>query len=108
MRLLNLCILTFLVLIACFPGAVLAQLDRAKIAEMQKQASSEGWTFEVGENDATKYPIDQLCGLKEPEGWRSRANFNEMTATSSSAVLPSAFDWRTYNGCTPIRNQGGC
>jgi C1A family cysteine protease len=86
----------------------LAQLDRAKIAEMQKQASSEGWTFEVGENDATKYSLDQLCGLKEPEGWRSRANFNEMTATSSSAVLPSAFDWRTYNGCTPIRNQGGC
>jgi len=107
-RLLSLCILAFLVLIAGFPEAALAQLDRAAIAEMQTQASSEGWTFEVGENEATKYPLEQLCGLKEPEGWRTRANFNQMTATSSNAVLPSAFDWRTYNGCTPIRNQGGC
>ena len=90
-------------------GGVQAQLDSAAIAELKQQADEEGWTFEVSENDATKYSLDQLCGLKEPDDWRTRARFDPITTSSTaSIVLPSAFDWRTYNGCTPIRNQGGC
>jgi C1A family cysteine protease len=100
--------LAFLILAVWIPSTAQAQLDRVAIAEMQQQAADEGWTFEVGENDATKYPLEQLCGLKEPEGWRTRAKFDQIATSSSGSVLPSAFDWRTYNGCTPIRNQGGC
>lgn len=100
--------LAFLILTALIPSVALAQLDRAAIAEMQEQAADEDWTFEVSENEATKYSLEQLCGLKEPEGWRTRATFDPIATSSTESLLPSSFDWRTYNGCTPIRNQGGC
>jgi C1A family cysteine protease/PKD repeat protein len=84
-----------------------SQLDRQAIADMQAEADREGWTFTVGENSATQYPLEQICGLREPEGWQKEAVFDPMT-TAAKLVLPVAFDWRSYDGCTPVRNQGGC
>jgi C1A family cysteine protease/PKD repeat protein len=107
-RIPNSLLLVACIMLASLPRIALAQLNRGEIVELQKQAVDEGWTFEVAENDATKYSLDQLCGLKEPDDWRARARFDQIATSSSTAVLPTAFDWRTYNGCTPIRNQGGC
>ena len=95
------------VLIIVVSSPVLAQLDQEAIDVMEQQGVDEGWTFTVSENPATQYPLDQLCGMKEPDDWQSKARFDPMTATSKLTV-PSAFDWRDYNGCTPIRSQGGC
>ncbi len=89
-----------------FVGSAFAQLTDADIAELQKRAEVEGWTFEVGENDATTFPLDQLCGLKEPPDWQSTATFDPMPKITRD--IPEAFDWRDHNGCTPIRNQAGC
>ena len=83
------------------------QLDRDAISQLQQQGEREGWTFSVGENEATQYSLEQLCGLVEPPDWRDNAVFDPLTPATKT-VLPSAFDWRDYDGCTPVRSQGGC
>jgi len=81
-------------------------LTSEDIASLQKQAEIEGWTYTVNENPATKYSIDQLCGLVEPEDWWVGAKFDPCLPTST---LPDSFDWRdVVNGLPPIKNQGSC
>ncbi len=80
-------------------------LTPADIEALRKQGEAEGWTFTVGENPATEYSLDELCGLVEPEGWWIDAHFDPC---SPKKGLPPSFDWRDYDGCTPVKNQGGC
>jgi C1A family cysteine protease len=80
-------------------------LSSDDIVALQKQGETEGWTFTVGENPATRYPLDQLCGMKAPENWWVGAEFDPCTPTKS---LPDAFSWCDSGGCTPIKNQGAC
>lgn len=80
-------------------------LDRKEIESLKQQADIEGWTFSVGENSATPYSLEELCGLQVPENWQEDARFIDIEPTK---ILPDAFDWRDQNGCTPIRNQAGC
>ncbi len=82
-----------------------AQLSGEDIAALQSQAKASGWTFEVGENVATRQPISKLCGLTPPDDWWVGARFN---AFKQKADLPVSFDWRAHGGCTPVKNQGGC
>ncbi|MFQ6007586.1 MAG: C1 family peptidase, partial [Candidatus Zixiibacteriota bacterium] len=82
-----------------------AQLTSEDIAALQEQGKQEGWTFVVGENSATKYSLDQLCGLREPENWQLMAPFDPMDAERE---LPATFDWRDSCDLPPIKNQGGC
>lgn len=88
-------------------GTAFAQLSKADIDQLKVEGQQEGWTFEVGENEATQYSLEELCGMEEPPDWRVGATFDPMTSAALTA-LPSAFDWRDYGGTTPIRNQGGC
>ncbi len=81
-----------------------AQLSEADLARLQRQADEEGWTFVVGENEATKQPRHHLCGDSMPPGWEYEGEI----AVLEEQRLPEAFDWRDYDGCTPVRNQGGC
>lgn len=76
------------------------------IVALQKQAESQGWKYTVSENPATKYSIDELCGLVEPEDWWVGAQFDNSMPTST---LPDSFDWREEaGGLPPIKNQDGC
>ena len=75
------------------------------LATLRSRSHDEGWTFSVDENGATDRSIDDLCGLVAPEGWRDDARFDPCIPQRD---LPTSFDWRDYNGCTPIRNQGSC
>jgi C1A family cysteine protease len=81
------------------------QLTSEDIAALQKQAEQEGWTFTVGENSATKYSLEELCGLKEPENWQATARFDAMTPKTD---LPDSFDWRDLHVLPPVKSQGGC
>jgi len=83
----------------------LSQLTDQDIAELQQQAVEEGWSFEVGENSATQYSLDQLCGLKVPPDWQENAVFDPMTIKRD---LPSRFDWRDSTTLPVVKNQGGC
>jgi hypothetical protein len=86
-------------------GPALAQLSKEDIEALRKQGEAEGWTFTVGENDATRRPLSELCGLIEPIGWEEGTRPGP---PGPRRDLPASFDWRDHSGCTPIRNQDGC
>jgi len=83
----------------------MAQLTPGDIADLQKQAAAEGWSFTVGENEATQYALEDLCGLQPPDDWWKDAQFDPCTPKRD---LPSAFDWRDSVALPQVRNQGGC
>lgn len=92
-------------------GQAMAQLSPEDIAALRERGKAEGWTFTVGENGATRYSLDQLCGTIEPADRPERISPDAPDSsgfTCRGDPLPVAFDWRDYGGCTPIRNQGGC
>jgi len=101
---LSLCVLSFLIIII-FPVLSFGQLTKDNIVSLAQQGEKEGWTFTVGENGATIYSPDQLCGLKMPDNWQADADFHVF---SEKADLPSAFDWRDLDACPPVKDQGGC
>lgn len=78
-----------------------------QLKSLQDEVAEKGHTFRVGYSSAVERPIDELCGLREPEGWVGNASFERLSATTLQAVPPS-FDWRSQNGTTAIKNQGGC
>jgi C1A family cysteine protease len=82
-----------------------AQLSEADLAALQEQAREQGWTFAIGYNEATTYPLNQLAGVVVPADWEKLGPWERFQIRDD---LPPAFDWRDYNGVTPIRNQGGC
>ena len=102
----GLLLLTLMLAVLALAVPAYSQLSEADIQEMQARAKAENWTFTVGSSEATQYPLEQLCGLKEPPDWRENATFTEFTV--DKADIPSRFDWRDVDGVTPIRNQGGC
>jgi C1A family cysteine protease/rhodanese-related sulfurtransferase len=80
-------------------------LSSEDIATLQKIGEEEGWTFTVGENPATEYSLDELCGFRVPDDWWVDATFDPCTPRGS---LPDSFDWRDEGGCTPVKDQGNC
>jgi C1A family cysteine protease len=82
-----------------------AQLTDKDIADLRERGEQEGWTFTVGHNSATQYPLEQITGLVEPPDWRETAVFNPSTP---SRDIPESYDWRNETGLPPIRNQGPC
>ncbi|UCG16739.1 MAG: hypothetical protein JSV19_01625, partial [Phycisphaerales bacterium] len=88
-----------------FAGLANAQLSSEDIEALRERGRAEGWTFTVGESDATRRSLDELCGAIEPPDWRLEAPTGASLPTRG---LPSSYDWRDYNGCTPIRNQASC
>lgn len=93
------------VLLSAVPAV--AQLSESDIAALRERGQKEGWTFDVGESEATQRPISQLCGVKEPPDWRERSEFDACTPTRD---LPTKFNWRTQWGSKfpAIRNQAQC
>jgi len=82
-----------------------AGLSEADIEALRNRGKIEGWTFTVGQNEATQYDLEDLCGLVEPQGWWIDAPFDPCNPKRS---LPARFDWRDSSGCTLPKNQGGC
>ena len=80
-------------------------LSKADIQTLRERGGIEGWTFTVGENPATQYELEDLCGLIVPENWWVGAKFDPCTPTKD---LPQAFSWCDSAGCTPVKNQGSC
>jgi C1A family cysteine protease len=82
-----------------------SQLTDEDIARMQQQITAEGWTFKIGPNPATLIPLEQLTGARRPDNWQS---IRGTSTIKPRMALPSSYDWRDYDGCTSIKNQGSC
>jgi C1A family cysteine protease len=100
-RILTLCLL----LAALMAGPAFAGDRDETLQHLREEIRQKGYSFQVEDNPALDFPLDVLCGLVEPSGWRRHARFVDFTA---KVDLPAAFDWRDLNGCTSIKNQGGC
>lgn len=74
------------------------------VEAVQKRVREKHYKFRVGHNPATEYPLEKLCGLKIPADVASQ----KLKATPPKQPLPESFDWRQLDGCTPVKNQGGC
>jgi len=85
--------------------AAMAQLTDEALEALRRRGEAEGWTFTVDHNSATRYPLQQLCGLVIPPDWERMARWDPCEPTRD---LPVAFDWRDYDGVTPVRSQGSC
>ncbi|HVP10154.1 MAG TPA: C1 family peptidase [Phycisphaerae bacterium] len=92
-------------LLAGLSMPVQAQLSREDIESLRERGRAEGWTFTVGENDATIYPLKSICGAVEPRDWRSQGRWDD---SMPQRDLPSSFNWCSLGGCGPIRNQFSC
>jgi len=86
-------------------------LSSEDIVVLQERGEKEGWTFTVGENSATKYPLEVLCGYIVDDEDQGGTPFDHEPLDS----LPDVFNWKDPNhnptgrNCmTPIKNQGGC
>jgi hypothetical protein len=76
-----------------------------RLEALQEEIRTQGHSFLAGYSPAMEIPLEQLCGLMEPEGWQQRATFKTLQPLSA---LPSRFDWRERNGVTPVKNQRNC
>ena len=81
------------------------QLTGSGLTALRERGEREGWTFTVGENGATARSLSQLCGTKPPSNWAAGARVADPPVLRG---LPAAFDWRDYNGCTPVKDQLDC
>ncbi len=57
---------------------------------------------------AELHPEATLGPDAEPEGNGAGTPEQETADTTVSQVLPTAFNWCSQGGCTPVRNQGNC
>jgi C1A family cysteine protease len=102
---LNTSVWVVLALLLAGANVALAQLTAEDIEALRNQGEREGWTFTVDLNGACKYPLEKLCTFFQPEGWEKLAPWDRGDNTRD---LPSSFDWRDLDGCTPVRSQGSC
>ncbi len=90
------------------PLAVNAE-RRARLAgtieEMRAEIRANGWTFEVGPNEAMQYPLEQLCSFRPGLKPAVTSAFEPgEDGGQCFATLPSA-----YTGIwSPVKNQASC
>ena len=86
------------------------QLTQEDIETLRREAIDKGWTFTVGENEATRRPVEHLAGVVITEEVLAEAAEKTLHPKAPDKSLPSWFDWREQvSGPLPtIKDQGGC
>ena len=88
-----------------FVSAAQAQ-GRPDIEAVRQRVLQKRYAFRVGPNPATDYTLEQLCGTRVPAEFGAR--LAAAPPVEGDLVLSEKFDWRKLDGCTPVKNQGGC
>ena len=85
-----------------------AQLTEFDIQNLRKRGQIEGWTFTVGESEATHRPLSELCGTIVPPVIPPSSRPGDGLYRGPRRELPYRFDWREHGGLPTIKNQGQC
>ena len=99
----------------------------AKLAHLRQQKVTKGWTFEPVYTHALDFDLKTITGAVVPPNFRQHVKTqNALAAAALKKILTSpippppqvgtnacftnlgSFDWRKYNGTTPVRDQGQC
>jgi cathepsin L len=94
---------------------------KSRLQELRKKAEARKWRFTVGYTSAMDYALPKITGIRLPQNvsqlveqqnTRAMAFLQQTTPKVSvpSECSPGAanFDWRKFNGATPVRDQGAC
>lgn len=82
----------------------ISEAAKPDIKAIKKRMKGKGYTFEVGDNPATEYSLEQICGYKPPK----KSFPKKLKGILPPQELPDRFDWRQLDGCTSIKNQSSC
>jgi len=77
------------------------------LEEVKKDKELMGYTFKVGYSDIMRYPIEEICGSIPPEEFKGLKP-SPLAKKPIRKDLPDRWDWREHNGCSSVKNQGGC
>jgi cathepsin L len=88
---------------------------KAKLDSLRKEIKTKNWHFQVNYTEAADHNLKDLTGLKVPSNLPARiqaqqkltAGLQEKPLSGVSASL-TAFDWRTHNGVTDVKDQNPC
>jgi len=102
----------------------MSQVSQSRLQQELNKMRSRGInsTFTVGNNPALNRPLNQLAGTRPPQNWLGRARQQNLSSSRLLRSLPrspgqrssvcsasaSAFDWRSLDKVTPVRDQGAC
>ncbi len=94
---------------------------RSMLQQLRKKAEARKWMFTVGYTSAMDFDLPKITGIKLPQ------NVSQLVKQQNTRAMPvleaiapklmapaecspaaASFDWRKFNGVTPIRDQGGC
>ena len=104
-------ILYFLFIFAIFSIAKPHKRSKKEINQILKKLKDEkkifGYTFDVGYSKIMEYDIKDICGYTPPEEFKNLKP-SPFAKKPMRKDLPSRWDWREHNGCTPVKNQGSC
>jgi len=100
--------LTLIVLLAPLAFAQDGGLTAKDIDALRQQGEREGWTFTVGESEATQRPLEELCGVVIPKVIPPAPTPAGTVDFAYRGDLPIRFDWRDFGGLPSIKNQGQC
>ncbi len=79
-----------------------------KLAAMQREIKARGWTFEVGDNEALQYDLNQICGFNPALKMDNSIPEYTIDSRDGKLALPMALP-SSYTGYyTSIKNQGSC
>src|SRR5205809_464618 len=92
--------------------------DKVSISQVQAAIEAAGAKWQAGVTSVSELPREEqqkrLGVLPPPGGFDALMRRSEAfapVAATTAAGLPTALDWRNFNGqnfITPIRDQGGC
>jgi len=116
----------FVCLVVCCSWSQAQRLDESQaptqvrkvLGQLRLAIEKEKLNFTVAYNPAHRFTIDQLCGLRvnKAGNWRQQAKERNLLKVKPitlksgglGAGLPTTWDWRSHDGVTPVKDQGGC
>jgi len=85
------------------------KISTAELDTIQKEISSDGYSYSVGQTSLPRDAAKRLCRLKIPVSWEKNVSFLQIDSKSVQAsTLPASYDLKKLGFMTSVKNQGDC